>query len=176
MPIQVPGLETYRHLLENNIRCNLINQWRSTAVIKPSAKPYSTSCGDEATFTSNGLQNGCDGAAPGLRAGASSAAGEARLSGRDAALPERKLLFTPGPLCTTRTVKAAMQVDMGSRDEDFVAVVKDIRTKLLQVAGVAEGGAFTTVLMQGSGTFGNEAVIGAAVPKVRIVTRAGWRS
>lgn len=63
-----------------------------------------------------------------------------------------------------------LQVDLGSRDAEFVAAVKQVRQQLLEVAGVAAGGQFTTVLMQGSGTFGNEAVIGSAVPrKVRLL-------
>lgn len=46
-----------------------------------------------------------------------------------------KLLFTPGPLTTSNTVKAAMQRDLGSRDFEFIGAVKFIRTQLL-TAGV----------------------------------------
>ena len=37
-----------------------------------------------------------------------------------------KVLFTPGPLTTSRTVKQAMLRDLGSRDFEFIGLVKDI--------------------------------------------------
>ena len=46
-----------------------------------------------------------------------------------------KRLFTPGPILTSRTVKEAMLVDMGSRDEDFLEVIQFIKEKLLELAG-----------------------------------------
>lgn len=72
-----------------------------------------------------------------------------------------KPLFTPGPLTTSRTVKQAMLRDLGSRDGEFLRVVREIRAQLLEVAGLGED--YTCVLMQGSGTFSVEAVIGSAV-------------
>ena len=38
------------------------------------------------------------------------------------------LLFTPGPLTTSASVKAAMQRDVGSRDAEFIKPVAEIRT------------------------------------------------
>lgn len=75
-----------------------------------------------------------------------------------------KTLFTPGPLTTSRTVKQAMLRDLGSRDDEFIALVHDIRIRLLTVAGVDDS-THTTVLMQGSGTFGIESVVGSVVPR-----------
>lgn len=75
-----------------------------------------------------------------------------------------KPLFTPGPLTTSQTVKQAMQRDLGSRDSEFIQVVQDIRDELLAVAGVSQEDGFECVLMQGSGTFGIEAVMTCAVP------------
>lgn len=46
-----------------------------------------------------------------------------------------KRLFTPGPILTSRAVKEAMLVDMGSRDEDFLEIVQFIKEKLLELAG-----------------------------------------
>ena len=46
-----------------------------------------------------------------------------------------KKLFTPGPLLTTKRVKQSMLVDLGSRDNEFINVIKFIQTKLLEVAG-----------------------------------------
>ena len=48
-----------------------------------------------------------------------------------------KPLFTPGPLTTSRMVKQAMLRDLGARDSEFIALVKDIRRRLLALGGVA---------------------------------------
>jgi 2-aminoethylphosphonate-pyruvate transaminase len=74
-----------------------------------------------------------------------------------------KILFTPGPLTTSQTVKQAMLRDLGSRDIEFIGLVKDIRHKLVEL-GQASLNEYTTVLMQGSGTFGLEAVVSSTVP------------
>src|SRR6266508_1869297 len=75
------------------------------------------------------------------------------------------LLFTPGPLTTSATVKAAMQHDIGSRDADFVDLVAGIRSELLRIAGVSREQGYEAVLMQGSGTFGLESVISSVIPR-----------
>jgi 2-aminoethylphosphonate-pyruvate transaminase len=76
-----------------------------------------------------------------------------------------KLLFTPGPLTTSATVKAAMLCDAGSRDAEFIAAVHDIRERLLRIGGAAPGGDYECVPMQGSGTFAIESVISSAIPR-----------
>ena len=76
-----------------------------------------------------------------------------------------KPLFTPGPLTTSHTVKQAMLRDLGSRDDEFIRIVREIRHELLEVAGVAETGQYECVLLQGSGTFGIEAVMTCAIPR-----------
>jgi 2-aminoethylphosphonate-pyruvate transaminase len=77
--------------------------------------------------------------------------------------PRDRLLFTPGPLTTSLTVKQAMLRDPGSRDADFIALVVSIRQRLLDLAEVSPS-VFTTVLMPGSGTYSIEAVVTTAVP------------
>lgn len=74
-----------------------------------------------------------------------------------------KRLFTPGPLTTSERVKRAMLRDLGSRDSAFIQVIREIRHELLKLGGVANGG-YEAVLMQGSGTFGIESVVGTVVP------------
>lgn len=74
------------------------------------------------------------------------------------------LLFTPGPLTTSPSVKAAMQRDLGSRDTEFVDLVARIRAELLRIAGVSQESGYEAVLMQGSGTFALEAVLSSVVP------------
>ena len=76
---------------------------------------------------------------------------------------QAKLLFTPGPLTTSPAVKTAQQHDLGSRDAEFIDTIADIRKRLTALATANNRDAFTTVLMQGSGTFGIESVI-SSVP------------
>lgn len=76
-----------------------------------------------------------------------------------------KLLFTPGPLTTSVTVKEKMNKDLGSRDTEFVNVVSDIRKGLLDLAGIEHCGKYEAILMQGAGTFGVESVISTVVPQ-----------
>ena len=75
-----------------------------------------------------------------------------------------KLLFTPGPLTTSPSVKAAMLRDAGSRDAEFLATIRDIRTRLLAIGGAMQP-EYECVLMQGSGTFAIESVISSAIPR-----------
>jgi 2-aminoethylphosphonate-pyruvate transaminase len=74
------------------------------------------------------------------------------------------LLFTPGPLTTSASVKAAMQRDVGSRSSEFIDLVARIRTELLEIAGVSQESGYEAVLMQGSGTFAIEAVLSSVIP------------
>lgn len=74
------------------------------------------------------------------------------------------LLLTPGPLSTTKSVKAAMLKDWCTWDKDYNDIVQDIRRELVEIA-TAEPEPYTSVLMQGSGTFCVESVIGSAIPK-----------
>lgn len=78
--------------------------------------------------------------------------------------PADKPLFTPGPLTTSAAVKRAMLRDLGSRDGEFMGVVRAVRRGLLEVAGVSQEGGYEAVLMQGSGTFAVEAVLTCAAP------------
>jgi 2-aminoethylphosphonate-pyruvate transaminase len=77
---------------------------------------------------------------------------------------KRKLLFTPGPLNTSDTVKQAMLRDVGSRDKDFIEMVRSIRNRLLALGSVSRETGYEAVMVQGSGTFGIESVLSSAVP------------
>ena len=72
------------------------------------------------------------------------------------------LLLTPGPLSTTKSVKAVMLRDWCTWDDDYNRIVQDIRRTLVGIATENDG--YTAVLMQGSGTFAVEATITTAVP------------
>ena len=75
-----------------------------------------------------------------------------------------KLLFTPGPLTTSATVKQAMLRDLGSLDSDFLTSVRGIRTRLLQLGPYSPEN-YECILMQGSGTFVVESVISSVIPR-----------
>ncbi len=75
----------------------------------------------------------------------------------------KKLLFTPGPLSTSPTVKQAMLEDMGSRDQAFMNSIKEIRDGLLELAHVSKAEGYECVIVQGSGTFGIESVVSSVV-------------
>ena len=78
-------------------------------------------------------------------------------------LPENPyLLLTPGPLSTTKSVKAAMLRDWCTWDDEYNAMVQDLRHRLVALATPTSG--YTAVLMQGSGTFAVEATLGTAIP------------
>jgi 2-aminoethylphosphonate-pyruvate transaminase len=75
-----------------------------------------------------------------------------------------KLLFTPGPLTTSHSVKEAMLHDAGSWHFEFNALLATIRERLLALAGVSRAQGYEAVLLQGSGSFGVEAVLQTCVP------------
>jgi 2-aminoethylphosphonate-pyruvate transaminase len=76
------------------------------------------------------------------------------------------LLLTPGPLSTSPTVRAALLRDWCTWDEDYnLGIVTPIREGLVRLASATCPELFTSVLMQGSGTFSVEAMIGSALPE-----------
>lgn len=88
-----------------------------------------------------------------------------------------KLLFTPGPLTTSHLVKEAMLHDAGSWHFEFNQVVQTLRDQLLTVAGLAPGDGYETVLLQGSGTYGIESVLGSVIPadgKLLVLTNGAY--
>ena len=73
------------------------------------------------------------------------------------------LLLTPGPLTTSETVKEAMMSDWCTWDEDYnIGIVEVIRKQLVELA-TCRPEEYTSVLMQGSGTFCVEAALGSAI-------------
>ena len=74
------------------------------------------------------------------------------------------ILLTPGPLSSSKSVKATMLRDWCTWDDDYNNIVQEIRSKLVALAtrNVDE---YTSVLMQGSGTFSVESVVGSIIPE-----------
>ena len=58
-----------------------------------------------------------------------------------------------------------MLYDWCTWDVEYNTMVQDVRAKLVSLA-TKEEEKYTTVLMQGSGTFSVEAVIGSVIPKM----------
>ncbi len=72
--------------------------------------------------------------------------------------PNTYKLLTPGPLTTSATVREEMLVDRCTWDKDYKEMTQEVRASLLELAH-ANAEHYTTVLMQGSGTFGVESVL-----------------
>ncbi|MGL5345751.1 MAG: 2-aminoethylphosphonate--pyruvate transaminase [Peptostreptococcaceae bacterium] len=80
-------------------------------------------------------------------------------------IPENKyILLTPGPLSTTKSVRASMLNDWCTWDNEYNNLVQDVRNRLVNLA-TTNTEKYTTILMQGSGTFAVEATIGSTVPQ-----------
>ena len=85
-------------------------------------------------------------------------------------------LLTPGPLTTTTAVKQEMLLDRCTWEDDYKEITQRIRTQLLELASATQE-AYTTVLMQGSGSFVVESVLTSAISqqdKVLIVTNGEY--
>ena len=78
---------------------------------------------------------------------------------------KRNILLNPGPATTTDTVKYAQVVpDICPREEEFVAVMNEIRKELVNVVhGNPEE--YTAVLFTGSGTIIQDVLINSLVPE-----------
>ncbi|KAM3140413.1 hypothetical protein pb186bvf_007573 [Paramecium bursaria] len=75
---------------------------------------------------------------------------------------QQQILFTPGPLLTTKSVKEACLIDMGSRDPEFIKIIKYIKQRLLDISNVSNE-EYVAVLLQGSGTYAIEATLQSAI-------------
>ncbi len=78
-----------------------------------------------------------------------------------------KLLFTPGPLTTSVSIKREMLFDYGSRDNSFKKSIIFIRNELVKLACInsKKQDLYTSILMPGSGTYSNEAVLNSCIQK-----------
>ncbi|EPF74498.1 2-aminoethylphosphonate--pyruvate transaminase [Acinetobacter rudis] len=79
-------------------------------------------------------------------------------------LENRYLLLTPGPLSTSQGVRRAMLRDWCTWDNEYNSLVQDIRQRLVALA-TKQTEIYSAVLMQGSGSFSVEAVLGSALAK-----------
>ena len=91
-------------------------------------------------------------------------------------IDNKYLLLTPGPLSTSTTVRRVMQRDWCTWDKEYNALVQDIRSRLVALA-TTQTEQYSAVLMQGSGSFSVEAVLGSAIPqngKILIINNGAY--
>lgn len=80
-------------------------------------------------------------------------------------------LLTPGPLSTSKEVRAALLYDMCTWDNEFTSLTQKVRAEICALMG--QGAAnYTCVLMQGSGTFSVEAVLGTLPENAKLLILA----
>lgn len=72
-------------------------------------------------------------------------------------------LYLPGPVTTDPRTRAAMARDWGVWDDEFRTLTAYVRTRLLELAGGGE--THGCVLVQGSGSFGVEAMVQTFLPR-----------
>lgn len=92
------------------------------------------------------------------------------------ALKNNYLLLTPGPLSTSEGVRQAMQRDWCTWDQEYHALVQEIRQRLVALA-TQQREQYTAVLMQGSGSFSVESVLGSVIPaqgKILIINNGAY--
>ncbi|MDA0339969.1 MAG: 2-aminoethylphosphonate--pyruvate transaminase [Proteobacteria bacterium] len=73
-------------------------------------------------------------------------------------------LLTPGPLTTAYAVKQEMLKDWGSWDNNFRAMTRALRSRLLELIGDGKD-AYDCVPIQGPGSYCVEAMLGSFVPR-----------
>jgi 2-aminoethylphosphonate-pyruvate transaminase len=72
------------------------------------------------------------------------------------------LILTPGPVTTARPVKEAMVHDWGPHGAAFSDIGRDVLTRLSEIVNAK--GTYTTVPVEGSGSFAVEAMVTTFVP------------
>jgi 2-aminoethylphosphonate-pyruvate transaminase len=98
--------------------------------------------------------------------------GDAEGAATLAAMPSirRQLLFCPGPVLVSRHVKRALAApEIGHREVEFSEVLNRARLKLGKVFGVRNFHRYTTVILTGSGSAANEALLGTAAIGRRVL-------
>lgn len=77
---------------------------------------------------------------------------------------KNQLLFTPGPVNIAASVQSAIgKNDICHREVEFEKLLKSIETKLLKLFQVNENSGYRAVVITGSGTAANEAILSSVV-------------
>lgn len=75
------------------------------------------------------------------------------------------LLLTPGPLSTSKAVRAAMLRDWCTWDREYNGIVQELRARLVGLLGPGAAADYSAVPMQGSGSFAIEAALTSFAPR-----------
>jgi len=82
----------------------------------------------------------------------------------------RQILFCPGPVLLSRGVKRALAApEIGHRETEFSELLNRVRLKLGRVFGVRNFHRYTTVVLTGSASAANEALLGSAAAGRRLL-------
>lgn len=76
---------------------------------------------------------------------------------------KKHFLFCPGPVNISQNVKDAVQHEIGHREIEFSKLVLSINNKLLKLYEIKNTKAYHPVLITGSGTAANEAVLSSVI-------------
>ena len=88
-------------------------------------------------------------------------------------LVRRQFLFCPGPVLVSRRVRRAVAApDIGHREVEFSELLNRVRLKLGKVFGIRNFHRYTTVVVNGSGSAANEALLGTAAIGRRVLVLA----
>ena len=79
----------------------------------------------------------------------------------------RNILLIPGPLTTSPRVKSKLTIDYSAREPIFTSIIQSVRKNLLLISDTNKD-KYTSILVQGSGTYGNESVISSLPSKSKI--------
>ncbi|WP_299412394.1 alanine--glyoxylate aminotransferase family protein [uncultured Sulfitobacter sp.] len=83
---------------------------------------------------------------------------------------DKYLLFTPGPVNVAETLRAAIcKEDICHREPDFDALMVSIEDKLLSLFQIRNRARYRAVVITGSGTAANEAILSSVVGKGAIL-------
>jgi len=111
-----------------------------------------------------------------LRSGLGPAAAGARSAAElRSAVPDNPyLLLTPGPLSTSKGVRAAMLRDWCTWDREYNDIVQGLRSRLVALLGPKASSEYSAVPMQGSGTFAPEALRSPIITSFLDPESPGW--
>lgn len=82
----------------------------------------------------------------------------------------KQLLFCPGPVNLAKNVKeSAISHEIGHREEEFSTLLSSLNSKLLQLFNLKKPHKYYPIIITGSGTAANEAILSSVVGNKRIL-------
>jgi len=79
-------------------------------------------------------------------------------------LPHKQFLFCPGPVNVSENVKEAVVAnEIGHREKEFLELLKELNERLLMLFEVKNPRLYQSIIITGSGTAANEAILSSVV-------------